>query len=643
MKTTAAVFSLLLASSSFAAVERSVTPGAAGPNRLDVDVALLSRATSDLRDLRLLDGAGREVGYLLAEPASREPRWLDGRLLPIAATKKSSGFELDLGRTEEVDRLRLDGIAAPFLKRARVEGSGDRGHWTLLADATVFDLPDDRLKLLEVPFDAGAYRYLRVTWDDASSARIAHVGGASARVHGSGAAPEPLRAAVPFRKRASEPGKSRYRIDLPGPRLPLAAIELRVSNGNVFRNATITEPRLGNGEVLPTTLGSGTVRRAERWGAVAEDMAIKIERPTGRQLDLVVDDGNNPPLALVEIVARFVPQPWIYFEAADAAPLTARYGDPRLNAPRYDLEASRRFLENAKPAIATWAKAEAPAPNVAESDPGASLQGAAVDRAAFRVVRAIPNAPAGLTVLLLDADVLARSRELADVRVVTADDRQVPYVVEKRDEPLLVPLTLAREEGERGTSVYRIALPYPSLPAGTRLVLRTSARVFERTVELNRAADGRRGRETSLLANTIWRAADPELLPPALTFDLPMSGNDALQLVVHEGDNAPLPISGAELLLPSVALRFHHPGAPIFLLYGNRDVFAPRYDLALLAPRLFAQQARELTLAKPAAVNEEPTDSGARKFFWIAIGVAALVLLLLLGKLLRPHAVSASD
>jgi hypothetical protein len=643
LRATAAALSLLLASSTFAAVERSVTPGAAGPNRLDVDVALLSHASTDLRDLRLLDVSGREVGYLLAEPASRTPRWLDGRMLPIAQTKKTSGFELDLGRTEEIDRLRFDGIAAPFLKRARVEGSGDRGHWTLLADATVFDLPDDHLKLLEVPFDAGAYRYVRVTWDDASSARIAHVGGASARVHGSGAAPEPLRAAVPFRKRASEPGKSRYRIDLPGPRLPLAAIELRVSNGNVFRTATITEPRLGNGEVLPTTLGTGTVRRAERWGAVAEEMAIEIERPTGRQLDLVVDDGNNPPLALVEIVARFVPQSWIYFEAADAAPLTARYGDPRLNAPRYDLESSRRFLENAKPAIARWAKVEAPAATVAESDPGASLQGAAVDRAAFRVVRAIPNAPAGLTLLLLDADVLARSRELADVRVVTADDRQVPYVVEKRDEPLLVPLTLAPEKGERGTSVYRIALPYSSLPAGTRLVLRTPSRVFERPVELRRAAEERRGRETVSIADTTWRAVDPELLPPALTFDVPMSDTNALQLVVREGDNAPLPISGAELLLPSVALRFHHPGTPIFLLYGNRDVYAPRYDLALLAPRLFAQPARELMLAKPAAVNEEPTDSGARKFFWIAIGIAALVLLLLLGKLLRPHAVSASD
>jgi len=459
-----AALSLMLAPALFAAVERIVTPGAAGPNRLDVDVALLSHATSDLRDLRLIDDAQREVGFLLVQPAG-EWRWIDGRILPITPTKKTSGFEVDLGSPIDVDRLRLDGIAAPFLKRARVEGSGDRGHWTLLAEATVFDLPDDRLRLLEIPFEAGAFRYLRLTWDDSSSARITHVAAARARVHGSGAPPEPLRAAVAFRKRPSEPRKSRYRINLPGPHLPLDAIELRVANGNVFRNATVTEPRLGNGEVLPTTLGSDTVRRAERWGAVAEAMAIGIEHPTGRELDLVIDDGNNAPLALVEVVARFAPQPWIYFEASNATSLTARYGDPRLKAPRYDIEASRRFLESAKPSIATWGQSAAQTiAEVAEDDPAASLQGAAVDRGAFRVARPVPGAPAGLAVLLLDADVLARACQVADVRIVTASDRQVPYIVEKRDEPLVLPLALADADAPRGTSVHRVKLPFAAMP-----------------------------------------------------------------------------------------------------------------------------------------------------------------------------------
>jgi hypothetical protein len=625
--------SLLFAATVSAAVERSVTPGAAGPNRLDVDVALLSKAAADLRDLRLLDAQQREVGYILVEPDQTAPQWIDGRMLPVASTKKTSGFEVDLGHVAKIDRLKLTGIAAPFLKRARVEGSGDRTHWTLLADATLFDLPDDKLRLLEVPFAPDAFRYLRVTWNDASSAPITNVGNASARVHASGTPAEPLRANVAYRRRASEPGKSRYRLVLPGTHLPLAAIELRVSNGNVFREATITEPRLGNGEVVPVNLGSGTLRRAERWGAVAEEMAIGVQRPEGRELDLVVDDGNNPPLALTGIVARFTPQPWIYFEAPAAAPLTARYGVAGLNAPHYDLEASRRYVAGAKVEAAKWSEtAQDAAPEVA-TDTVASLQGATVDRAAFQVVRPLPAAPAGLTVLVLDADALARSRELADLRIVTKDDHQVPYLVEKRDEPLVLPLTLQKSDSPRGSSVYRLQLPYATLPYGSRLVLKTSARVFERNVTLRRPSEERR--RSASLATMSWRTADPELLPPALTLDLPMSGGRSLEVVLEEGDNAPLPLVSAELLLPSAALRFHHPGTALFLLYANRAADAPRYDLALLAPRLFGQPAHELTLPPLPIAPTTEDNHGERKFFWIAIAVAVLVLLALLARLLK--------
>jgi hypothetical protein len=416
-------------------------------------------------------------------------------------------------------------------------------------------------------------------------------------------------------------------------------------DGNVFREATLTEPRLGNGEVLPTTLGSGMVRRSERWGAIAESMAVPIEHPKGRELDLVIDDGNNAPLALVEVVAWFGKQPWIYFESPTATALTARYGDPKLKAPRYDIEASRRFLENAKPAVAGWAKAASTtiADTTEGSDPAASLQGAAVDRRAFRVVRPLPSAPAGLTVLILDADVLARRCQVDDARIVTADDRQVPYVVEKRDEPLVLPLALTAVDGQRGMSVYRMKLPWATMPCGTRLVLHTSARVFERTITLRRATDEQRGRTPETIASETWRAVDPELPPPALTFDVSNAGNGALEVLVEEGDNAALPITKAEILLPSIALRFHHPGSPLFLLYGNQETSAPRYDLALLAPRLFAQRARELTLAPIAPSSNEPQEPGARKFFWIVIGIAAVVLLALLGKLLGTRTTSASD
>ena len=632
--TLAALFLLTLSAhaSSFRH-ERTLTPGGRGSNRVDVDVTLLAGAKPDLRDLRLFDAQQREVGYLLVAPTG-EPHWVDGDTLPIVATKKTSGFEVDLGRSTNVDRLKLDGIVTPFLKRATLEGSGDRAHWTLLADATVFDLPDEELRRTEIAFAPGQYRYLRLTWDNRSSARVTGAIAVTAREHDSTARPEPLRFNTPFLKRPSEPGKSRYRIQLPGPHLPIAAIEVEVARGNVFRGAIVMEPRLGNGEVVPLTLGSATLKRAEREGVVATEMDIPIAAPEGRDLDLVLDDGNNPPLAIAAIRARLVPQPWIYFESPDGAPLQARYGDESAIPPLYDLEASRPYVASRQTATAVWSEGQA-IMLVPSGEAGLpALHGGPIDREQFRVNRKLPEAPVGLTVLLLDAHVLARDNDLADVRLADANGRQVPYLVEQRAEPLAVKLAIPARREEKTSSVYRFTLPYDTWPVGTRLVLTTSARVFDRNVIVRTVAEDHRNRRSSILASATWRSADPDLLPPVLTFDDALRNTRAIEVVIDEGDNAPLPLQSAQLLLPSSALRFHHPGTPLFLLYGNRAASAPRYDLALLAPRLFGESARELALPANAPAPAPEGDDGDRKLFWLGIVIAAAVLIALLVRLL---------
>ncbi len=340
--------------------ERSVLPGGLGPNRLDPDAALMSRAqplrysgsgafSGGLDDLRFRAADGQEVPYILVSPQSTREVWFSARVLPIRPTKVSSGFEADFGTVRVLDKLRIEGIAAPFMKRLAVEGSGDRVHYTLLApDATLFDLPDEKLRNLDVIFEPGQYRYLRVTWNDRSSAVVRSVGRVSARLHQASAPDERVGIAVPFQRTASEPGKSRYRLQLPGPHLPIAAIDLTVSNENVLRDASVAEARLSGSELLPVSLGSSTLRKASREGVSAANVSIPILFPEGADLDLTIDDGNNPPLAIDRIEARFAPLPWIYFESADGKPLVATFGDPAVRAPRYDLEAARKSLSGVK-------------------------------------------------------------------------------------------------------------------------------------------------------------------------------------------------------------------------------------------------------------------------------------------------------
>ncbi|HYC89270.1 MAG TPA: DUF3999 family protein [Thermoanaerobaculia bacterium] len=601
--------------------ERTVTPGARGANRLDVDVTLLAGAQNDLRDLRLLDAQQREVGYLLVK-SDEQPRWTGGRMLPIAATRRTSGFEADFGRATTIDRVRLDGIAAPFLKRVTVEGSGDRARWTLLADATVFDLPDQELRLTEVAFAPGAYRYLRFVWDDRSSAPV-RAGGVSAREHDSAARPEPLRFATVFAKRASEPGKSRYRITLPGPHLPITHLEVDVAGGNVFRTAKITEPRLGRGIVEPQDLGSAKLKRAERDGVVAAEMSVPIAAPGGRQLDLEIDDANNPPLNITAIRARLAPQPWIYFESPDGAPLTARYGNASVLPPLYDLEAYRSYVSTKAVASAKWGQRRTGFSPSGRAEARPTF-GSVIERDQFRVSRRVPDAK-GLSVLLLDAHVLAHSNELRDLRLADGQGRQVPYLVEHRAEPLTLKLAVPPRAASGSKSTYRLELPYANLPSGT-LVLTTSERVFDRDVTV-------RQRRGGIIASSAWRSGEPEEPPPAVRIELPHHPPRTLELIIDEGDNAPLPIESAHLLLPSEALRFSHPGTPLFLFYGNRRVNAPRYDLALLAPRLFAEPARELSLGAAPGVRVADDDRDGRKLFWIGVVIAAVVLVLLLLRL----------
>jgi hypothetical protein len=238
----------------------------------------------------------------------------------------------------------------------------------------------------------------------------------------------------------------------------------------------------------------------------------------------------------------------------------------------------------------------------------------------------VPETKAGLTVLMLDAHVLAHSNALNDVRLADAEGRQVPYLVEHRAEPLTVKLALPARGASGSKSVYRIELPYANLPASA-LLLTTNARVFDREVSV-------RHRRGGIIASSTWRSEEPELPPPALRIELPARAPRALELVVDEGDNAPLPLQSVHLLLPSEALRFSHPGTPLFLFYGNRRTSAPRYDLSLLAPRLFAEPARELALGAAPGVRAADDDRDGRKLFWIGIVIAAVVLVALLLRLL---------
>jgi hypothetical protein len=279
--------------------------------------------------------------------------------------------------------------------------------------------------------------------------------------------------------------------------------------------------------------------------------------------------------------------------------------------------------------------------------------GASLDTSLFRYVRTVAAGGAGLVAVALDAPVLAHSagaaRQFADLRVVDAGDRQVPYIVEQAPEPLSLdlaaekvstpPKTLPPAQSAR--NVYRVTYPVAGLPA-TRLVLTTSARVFTRGVTLGqeREPDNRRRRDPwfETVAAARWVHADQDRPAPPLTMAVPPLQGTALFIVVDEGDNTPLPISTARVLLPSYRIRlFRDSGAALRVAYGRTDLGRPQYDLALLAPQVLGTPATDVTLdaERPLASAATTAAIVSPRVFWAVLTVAVVVLLGLIARLLQ--------
>ena len=193
----------------------------------------------------------------------------------------------------------------------------------------------------------------------------------------------------------------------------------------------------------------------------------------------------------------------------------------------------------------------------------------------------LPAGPPGLTVVPLDAAAFAHSASASgtfgDVRILDRDGLQVPYLLEKRDEPPVLDLRLERREpspaarARPGGSDTSSPVPYREL-TGTELVLTTRARVFQRVGPHRRAAAARpqEPHRHAAGADASWEHHDDTTAAPPLTLPLPGAPRGEVVIEIDEGDNQPLPIERATLLVPSYALRFFRSdAAPLLLAYGR--------------------------------------------------------------------------
>ena len=186
----------------------------------------------------------------------------------------------------------------------------------------------------ELAFAPGPYRYLRVTWDDTRSGQLPQPASSSVarspERHAAAAVDDTAR----VRAAAERAGPQPVPRASAGGRLPIVALDLDIGGTHVLREATVFEARLIGGQVVPLAArhGHAEAGRAGRRRPPRRS-GFRSTPPVEPQLDLVIDDGNNPPSDVRGVTAVFAELPWIYFESPGDA-VVARYGNPSLQAPQ---------------------------------------------------------------------------------------------------------------------------------------------------------------------------------------------------------------------------------------------------------------------------------------------------------------------
>jgi hypothetical protein len=616
---------------------------AAGLVEVRVPAATLDRAARGMDDLRVLDGAGREVPFVI--PAAAAPG--------AAASATAAGTEVSLVGTGDatvgvyrtfgrgpIDTVTIRTPARDFVKPVTVEASDDRTTWRALAVGYPVFRQADGAERLAVRVAPGVYPYLRVTVGDARERPIPLAGVATNQAPAD--PPETEVFSVVPGLVSSGGGATRVLLDLPARHLALRRVALDPDDAVFSREVTVASRATVDGEVREEVLARGRIHRVALAGAArAEVLSLPVPPRVldGRSLVVTIDDGDSPPLALRRPVGVAVEPVRLRFVARAGERYALAVGNRGAKAPRYDLAAIPSLGEMPLAGRATAGPLEQnPAYRAEEPARGAPAEGAAIDVAQWRRSRRVLVPAGGVLALEIPPDVLAESPGLADLRLV-ADGRQVPYVLERNSLARRIVVPLEPAPAERGGTVsrWRVRVPYPGLPLES-ISCAAAEPVFRRGVVVSEEAPPERGGRRRL-AGAVWERRGQDA---GGSVGLALGGRPApetLVLEVDDGDNPPLALRECTLAWRTSRVLFKRPaGGEVSLLCDNLRAGPPRYDLALLADELLAADAGAAALAPDAS---RARDAGARLpqgwrrwAFWGGLALVVAVLIVVIARLL---------
>ena len=164
----------------------------------------------------------------------------------------------------------------------------------------------------------------------------------------------------------------------------------------------------------------------------------------------------------------------------------------------------------------------------------------------------------------------------------------------------------------------------------------TSVPFFDRAFELRATRDG----DESVLARSRLVRGRGDSGPIRIAFR--PARVDSLELIIEDGDDAPLTFRQVLARFPATEVFFAAPEGTYSLLMGNPEAAAPTYELARVRDVVLAVESSE-AVTEPLQANPDftpasrlATERGAQQaVLWVAIGIAVVFLTVLTLRLAR--------
>ncbi|HWZ84827.1 MAG TPA: hypothetical protein VN032_01415 [Thermoanaerobaculia bacterium] len=592
--------------------------------RLDLPDDVLDACRAGLPDLRVVDQAGEEVPFAFEQDLAATSRRLPVENLESTDKTDTLG-EIDRGPNAGfADAVTFEIAGADFLKPVRLESSDDRAAWKDAAKGSIFATADARMLTLRLP--ANDRRYLRFRFDDRNGPAVRPE---AVLVHArvDDAQGPPLERPLTLSSIASDrDGVSRYAAALPAANLAVTALRFQAQDPAFSRAVRVYERVFFRDEVVRRLVAEGRLARAPGNDG---NIDLPIAEPSGRNLEIEIENGDSPALKGLRVGALSRGRT-LRFLVPETAGLRLLYGSPIARAPRYDL--ARSFGAGTPAATGEATLGVSTTSDAIVPPVSAPARVPLIDPEKWTSRRPIQLPPSGGVAFL---DFYDLERGLADIRIVDAMNRQIPFVVEQGSHEHRHEVRL--EPTNTGTRTTARILDLENADALNAIEIAASGPdYFSREVSVvEERRDGRGVTEARTLGTARWERK-PDERAPVLRIPIarPVDVRDPLSIEIENGENVPITLTHGWALTSAVRIDFmFNAGEPLYVLSGNREASSPAYDLDMLASTVLSLPANAAGLG-PAA-EMAPPKAPLAAWFWVAIGVTVSLLVFELARTLK--------